>query len=175
MFVICPFFYYFCFLKINVLVIPTFLCYTPQILPRTSKHRKYQNSVNLAMNIKTSQILQQFVAQNLKRGHNLQTGKKIKMPKIIKVAFYFFSCPTVQNYKLYDDGITTCAAKFVSVAPKQEKLTFDRIITAKHSLYSGWLIALIVRYHRQEFTMCSKSGISYKYCVTQRLEYLAIQ
>ena len=43
-----------------------FCAFTPHILPQTSKCRKYQNSVNSAVNIKTLRILPQLFCAKLK-------------------------------------------------------------------------------------------------------------
>ena len=56
-----------------------------QILQRTSKCHKYQNSTNVAVNIKTSQIL-----RKIKNNEKLKNTKKVKLQQI-------FKCRTFQN------------------------------------------------------------------------------
>ena len=55
----CPVVVFLIYLKISCLFLVC-LCSYANILPRISKRRKYQNSTNFAVNIKTSQISQQF-------------------------------------------------------------------------------------------------------------------
>ena len=71
-----------------------------RILPRTSRRRKYQNSANIAVNIKTLRIFPPFLAQNLERCKVNECYKLVsfKVPQISQgaasVPFYSYVCPT---------------------------------------------------------------------------------
>ena len=60
--------------SLNFLVIPSFVCI---FMPSNIKRHNYENSANFAVNIKTSQILPQFL-------HKIENAAKLKNATNVK-------------------------------------------------------------------------------------------
>ena len=89
-----------------VLVFLIFLAIMSQILPQTSKCRKFQYSAYFAANIKASNLSIIFSAK-MKNAAKLEDATNIKQPHIFKchkfqnaanMPFYFYFCPTFSYF-----------------------------------------------------------------------------